>query len=188
MGTALAVHLHRGGQKVVLLATDHDGPFVEAYRAGSPHPGIGVTFPPVELREHSEWKEGLAEAEIVVVAVSTSGVEHTAREVADLAPAEALWAVATKGWEETTLRSASRVVTDVLGDAKRVVGSWDRRSPQRSRTAFRRPSCAHPRTTSRCGGPRRRSPRRCSARSATAPSRCTSSRRARRCLVTFTSA
>jgi glycerol-3-phosphate dehydrogenase (NAD(P)+) len=121
MGTALAAQLHRAGHPVALLATDHDGPFVDAFRAGSLHPGIGQPFPPCELFEHQDWKRGLADAEIVVLAVSTAGVEHTVREVAEHAPPDAVWAVATKGWEETTLRSAGRVVADVLGDPKRVV-------------------------------------------------------------------
>ena len=121
MGTALAVQLHRAGQEVVVLATDHDAPFVDAHRAGQPHPGIGAPFPPVELRDHAEWEEPLSKADVVVLAVSTAGVEHTVREAATAAGPDAVWAVATKGWEEATLRSAGRLVADVLGDPKRVV-------------------------------------------------------------------
>lgn len=122
MGTGLAVQLHRAGQQVAILATDHDAPFVEAHREGKPHPGIGVPFPPeAELFDHDSWAAPLSKAEIVVLAVSTAGVEHTVREVAASCDERALWAVATKGWEEATLRSAGRVVADALGDPKRVV-------------------------------------------------------------------
>ena len=121
MGTALAVQLHRAGHDPVVLATDHDAPFVEAHRAGQPHPGIGTPFPPVELRDHTDWKEPLSTAEVVVLAVSTAGVEHTVRDAAAVAGPDAVWAVATKGWEEQTLRSAGRLVADVLEDPKRVV-------------------------------------------------------------------
>lgn len=121
MGTAMAVQLTRAGHLPTLLATEHDGPFVEAYRRGGSHPGIGVPFPEgVELLEHPDWPNALDKAEIVVLAVSTAGVAATVREAARHAP-DALWAVATKGWEEETLRSAGRVVCDELGDRKRVV-------------------------------------------------------------------
>jgi glycerol-3-phosphate dehydrogenase (NAD(P)+) len=121
MGTGLAVQLKRAGQEVAILATDHDTPFIEAHKAGKEHPGIGVPFPEAELFEHDAWSVPLSKAEVVVLAVSTAGVEHTVREAAASCSPEALWAVATKGWEETTLRSAGRVVADVLGDPKRVV-------------------------------------------------------------------
>jgi glycerol-3-phosphate dehydrogenase (NAD(P)+) len=121
MGTALAVQLHRAGQDVVLLATDHDAEFVAAQRAGNVHPAIGTPFPPIELHESGDWDDALGKAQVIVLAVSTVGVEHTVRDAAPKTLPDAVWAVATKGWEETTLRSAGRLVADVLGDPKRVV-------------------------------------------------------------------
>jgi glycerol-3-phosphate dehydrogenase (NAD(P)+) len=121
MGTALAVQLHRAGRDVALLATDHDAEFVEAHRAGKNHPSIGTPFPPIELHEFGDWDDTLGKAQVVVLAVSTVGVEHTVRDTAPKTLPDAVWAVATKGWEETTLRSAGRLVADVLGDPKRVV-------------------------------------------------------------------
>jgi glycerol-3-phosphate dehydrogenase (NAD(P)+) len=121
MGTALAVQLHRAGQDVVILATDHDQPFVDAHRSGSPHPAIGTPYPPVDLHEYGDWDDSLGKAQVVVLAVSTQGVEHTVSDTASKTLPDAVWAVATKGWEETTLRSAGRLVADQLGDPKRVV-------------------------------------------------------------------
>ena len=121
MGTALAVQLHRAGQDVVLLATDHDEPFVHAHHAGEPHPAIGTAFPPVDMHEHGNWDDALAKAEVVVLAVSTAGVDDTMRIAAPLTHPDAVWAVATKGWEESTLRPAGRLVADAIGDPKRVV-------------------------------------------------------------------
>jgi glycerol-3-phosphate dehydrogenase (NAD(P)+) len=121
MGTALAVQLHRAGQDVVILATDHDQPFVDAHRAGSVHPAIGTPYPPVDLHEYGDWDDSLGKAQVIVLAVSTQGVEHTVREAASRTLPDAVWAVATKGWEESTLRSAGRLVADQLGDPKRVV-------------------------------------------------------------------
>jgi len=121
MGTALAVQLHRAGQDVVLLATDHDEPFVQAHHAGEPHPAIGTAFPPIDMHEHGAWDDALAKAEVVALAVSTAGVEDTVRTAAPLTHPDAVWAVATKGWEESTLRPAGRLVADAIGDPKRVV-------------------------------------------------------------------
>ena len=56
-----------------------------------------------------------------MLAVSTAGVEHTVRDAAPLTNPDAVWAVATKGWEEATLRPAGRLVADAIGDPKRVV-------------------------------------------------------------------
>ena len=121
MGTALAVQLHRAGQDVVLLATDHDEPFVKAHHAGEVHPAIGTAFPPIDMHEHGSWDDALGKAEVVVLAVSTAGVEDTVRTAAPMTNPDAVWAVATKGWEESTLRPAGRLVADAIGDPKRVV-------------------------------------------------------------------
>ncbi|MCA1832400.1 MAG: NAD(P)H-dependent glycerol-3-phosphate dehydrogenase [Actinomycetota bacterium] len=121
MGTALAVQLHRAGNEVALLATKYDDLFVEAHRRGEDHPAIGVPFPPAPLHTHDDWAGALSRCEAVVLAVSTAGLITTVEEAAHHTGDDALWAVGTKGWDEKTLRSASSVVADALGDEKRVV-------------------------------------------------------------------
>jgi glycerol-3-phosphate dehydrogenase (NAD(P)+) len=121
MGTALAAQLCRAGEKIALLATAFDEPFVRAYRAGSHHPGLGMPFPDVELAEPGSWGDALAHAECVVIAVSTAGLIDVVEEAKALARPDAVWVVGTKGWDLATLRSASAVVADCVGDEKRVV-------------------------------------------------------------------
>lgn len=122
IGSALALQLARSGRDVRILCTPFDGPFLEAVRAGRDHPAIGVRIPgAIPLHEHHEWPELLRGAEMIVLAVSTAGLVDTVRTVDEHAPRDALWAVATKGWDEATLRSASQVVADELGDPKRVL-------------------------------------------------------------------
>jgi glycerol-3-phosphate dehydrogenase (NAD(P)+) len=121
IGTALAVQLVRAGHETALLATKYDKPFVEAHREGKPHPALDVPFPDAALHTYGDWQKGLRNAEVVVVGVATAGLVATVEEARALAPDDALWAVGTKGWDEKTLRSASAVVADALGDEKRVV-------------------------------------------------------------------
>lgn len=122
MGTALADALCRAGHRPDLLATAYDEAFVRAYREGQPHPGTGRPFPDgIALHEHERWDAALAAAEVVIVVVATAGLVATVREAAGHASPGALWGVATKGWDEATLRPAAGVVADELGDPKRVV-------------------------------------------------------------------
>ena len=121
MGTALATQLSRAGERVALLATPFDTPFVDAHAAGEPHPALGLPFPDAELHLSGAWEPALARAESVVVAVSTAGLVDVVNEAAKFARPDAVWVVGTKGWDEATLRSASAVVADCVGDERRVV-------------------------------------------------------------------
>ena len=122
MGGALAVQLARAGHPVTIFATAYDGPFVSAHLRGEPHPAIGVPLPgDATIVEPDSWADMLPKAEILVLAVATAGLVETVQTIAPFASAEAIWAVATKGWEEATLRPATAVVGDTLGDHERVV-------------------------------------------------------------------
>ena len=122
MGAAMTVQLARAGHSVHLLATEFDGPFVDAHRAGNPHPSLGVVFPDdMMMVELDGWDEVLPKAEVLVLAVATAGLVDTVRSTAKQTPTECIWAVATKGWDEESLMPATGVVAAELGDAKRVV-------------------------------------------------------------------
>jgi glycerol-3-phosphate dehydrogenase (NAD(P)+) len=122
MGAAMAVQLSRAGHNVHLLATEFDGPFVEAHTKGERHPGLGVAFPDgMTMVEIDAWDEVLPKAEILVLAVATAGLVSTVRATAKQTPGDCIWAVATKGWDEDTLMPATGVVAEELGDPKRVV-------------------------------------------------------------------
>jgi len=116
MGTALAVHLERAGVETVLLATDQDGPVVDAWRQAAPHPALQVPFAHVPCLAPEQWPGGLADARVVLVAVSSGGLAPVLARAAPDAP-RAIWALATKGWEPDTLRRPSEVVAATLGPA-----------------------------------------------------------------------
>jgi len=112
MGSALAIHLARAGRDVVIFATEYDGGVVAAHLAGSPHPGLGVALPDVAIVEPDRWHEMLPSIEHCVLAVSTAGLVPTVHQVAPLLDADALWVIATKGWDAATLRPAAQIVVD----------------------------------------------------------------------------
>jgi len=122
MGGALTVQLARAGRVPTLLATEYDSPVVEAYVKGEPHPALGVHLPDdLAIADPASWMDAAQNAEAIVLAVSTAGLVPTVRTLAPLAPETCLWAVATKGWDEDTLRSAAGVVADELAAPDRVV-------------------------------------------------------------------
>lgn len=121
MGAALGMHVAASHPEVVLLATEWDGAVVDAWRRGGVHPALGLPHPSLPCRPHGEWDEDLARAEIVIVAVSTEGLAAVLADAIPRARREALWAIATKGWQADTLLSPSQVAARVLGDQRRVV-------------------------------------------------------------------
>lgn len=122
MGSALAAHLAREGRDVTLCATIYDAQAAHAIEHGLPHPGLGIALGKgIRVAGPDEWPDALAAMRIVTVAVSTSGLAGVIEDAARSSQPEALWAIATKGWEETTLRSSATVASDTLGDPSRVV-------------------------------------------------------------------
>jgi glycerol-3-phosphate dehydrogenase (NAD(P)+) len=122
MGSALTVQLGRAGHSVHILATEFDGPFIDAHRQGKPHPALEVSLPDdVTIVESDDWKDVLPKAEVLILAVATAGLVPTVRKAGEATPAETLWAVATKGWDEETLRPATEVVAEEVGDPRKVV-------------------------------------------------------------------
>jgi glycerol-3-phosphate dehydrogenase (NAD(P)+) len=118
MGTALAVHSARNGADSVLLATDNDEAIVEVWRKGLPHPSLRMPFHHyVQCRPGGEWAGALRGADVVFVAVSSAGLRRVLSQAACIGAPGAVWVLATKGWEQDTLRTPSEVAADVLGQA-----------------------------------------------------------------------
>lgn len=122
MGTALATHLCRSGHPVALLATEYDATVVRAWLAHKPHPALGVPFhPDITVAHREEWPAVLARTDLVVVAVSSAGLYPVLLAAAAHARPDAVWVLATKGWQPETLLTPSQVAAQVLGDAVPVV-------------------------------------------------------------------
>jgi len=118
MGAALAIHHARAGNPTALLGTAFDTAIVDALRAGRPHPALGVSLPgDVECRDDQTWDDVLSKAEVVLVAVSSSGLGDVVSNIAGRVRSDAIWAVATKGWDEVLLRPPSAIIADASSAA-----------------------------------------------------------------------
>lgn len=115
MGTALALHSAALGIPVVLLATERDDAVLTARREDRPHPALHVPFSDVPLLPPEQWGAGLAHADVVLVAVSSGGLEPVLRRAGGLTR-PSLWLLATKGWQADTLRRPAEVAGAVLGE------------------------------------------------------------------------
>src|ERR1017187_4114384 len=92
MGTALAVH------------TARDGAVVDMWQRGLPHPSLRMPFHHyVRCRPAGEWAEVLHAATVVFVAVSSAGLRRVLSEAARIGAPDAVWVLATKGWDQDTL-------------------------------------------------------------------------------------
>jgi glycerol-3-phosphate dehydrogenase (NAD(P)+) len=117
MGTALGVHSARNGAAAVLLATDWDGAVVDVWRRGLPHPSLRMPFHDrVGCRAAGEWGDALHDADLVYVAVSSAGLREMLSRAASIGAPDAVWVMATKGWDSDTLQTPCQVAANVLGD------------------------------------------------------------------------
>ena len=122
MGVALASHLARGGHHATVLATEYDDAVVAAWHQGQPHPALGIVpSSDITLVGPNGWPSVLNAADIVVVAVSTPGLVPVLATAAPHVAADAVWVLATKGWQHDTLQGPSEVATALLGPTASVV-------------------------------------------------------------------
>ena len=117
MGSALAAPLADNGHEVRLVGTHLDREIVEAIRATGMHPGLARTLPAgVRAYQLEDAGEAFAEAEIVVSAVNSVGVEWAGERLAELLrPGQLVLAIA-KG-VRTEDNGDLRILPDVLAGA-----------------------------------------------------------------------
>lgn len=116
MGASLAVTFSRSGCSIRLLATEFDGPVVEAINAAGLHPALNHPLPEdVEIVLPDSWPEALRKSQVVVVAVSSAGVRSVVAKCAPHLAPEAVWAVATKGWDPRSAEPMSVVIAQESG-------------------------------------------------------------------------
>jgi glycerol-3-phosphate dehydrogenase (NAD(P)+) len=85
MGSAMATPLRRRGWEVRLWGTWLDGPLLAACRAGEPHPRTAVRLAPgTQLFDVEQLPAALEGADLVIVAVTSVGVEEVTRRAAPL--------------------------------------------------------------------------------------------------------
>jgi glycerol-3-phosphate dehydrogenase (NAD(P)+) len=121
MGAALAIVHARAGLRTALLGTRFDDATIEECRAGRAHPALGISLDPtIDCRPHGKWGAVLRNTERVVIGVSSDGLADVVAECAPLSKTNAVWAIATKGWDGDSLRLPSDVAASVLGSRARV--------------------------------------------------------------------
>jgi glycerol-3-phosphate dehydrogenase (NAD(P)+) len=123
MGSALCVPLTDRGHEVRLIGTPLDGALVSAIRSEQPHPTLGVVLP-ARARCHpvSELEEACADADAIVLGVSSAGIAWAASALAPvLARRQRPILMLSKGLEHgAPIRSGHpapgglRVLTEVL--------------------------------------------------------------------------
>jgi len=99
MGAALALSIERAGQRVTICATAFDAPLVASLRRD----GLSVV-------DAGDWEVSIRSASIVVVAVASIGVQDVVRTATKWLRPEAIWAVASKGWDSQNAQPLSAII------------------------------------------------------------------------------
>lgn len=113
MGAAVAIAIDRAGHEVALCGTEMDGLLVEAIVSNRHHPSLEYTVSErISVVPSAGWETALPGTDIAVVAVASAGVADVVRRAGAMLPAGCIWAIASKGWDNTTARPLSAVVAD----------------------------------------------------------------------------
>ena len=118
-GTALAIHLARVGHWVVLCPRRHSH-LEEMEGAGENAaylPGIPLAR---GLELSDRWADALATAKVIVMAVPSRFARSSIAPVVTAIPPEAILISVTKGIEEDTLLTMSRMLGEVVGRNHRI--------------------------------------------------------------------
>lgn len=122
MGAALGLNFDRASHETSLCATALDEHLVRAIAAGEAHPGLGQRLPKrIKTVPWGQWQEELPHAELVVLAVASSGIRAVVREAEPMLNSAAIWVIATKGWDSDTAEPLSSVVENDAPDHPVVV-------------------------------------------------------------------
>jgi glycerol-3-phosphate dehydrogenase (NAD(P)+) len=97
MGTAFCLPPVDNGHDVHLVGTHLDRDIITAMQAGKPHPRLGVAIPELTLYQHDALPKALANADLVVLGVSSAGIDWAAEKLADALDRAVPIAALTKG-------------------------------------------------------------------------------------------
>ena len=97
MGTAFCLPPVINGHDVHLVGTYLDRDIITAMEAGKPHPRLGVAIPELTLYQHDELPQALEDVGLVVLGVSSAGIDWAAEKVAAALDRAVPIAALTKG-------------------------------------------------------------------------------------------
>lgn len=122
MGAALATLHTRAGLPTALLGTRYDEAIIDACTGGRAHPVLGVVLDhAIECAPYDRWPDVLPRAERVVLAVSSEGLADVVAEAVPLVRKDAIWLVATKGWDGSSLLTPSELLRSAAERGRVVV-------------------------------------------------------------------
>lgn len=114
MGAAMALAFERAGNEVSICGTEFDVETLDAIRRDRVHPAIASFIPEsVGLFPFDAWAEGLRDAGIAVVAVASVGLGETISKSMPFVDDKCIYAIASKGWDESGARPLSSVVAEL---------------------------------------------------------------------------
>ena len=127
MGSALAVPAAEQGNAVVLAGSPLDDEIISALQAGELHPGLQCDLPPsiTPVRESALTSEQIAGADVVVIGVSSPGIDWAVRRLLDARAEPNSLALVTKGLvaHDGRVGTYAHTLPDALGRAlPRLVG------------------------------------------------------------------
>jgi len=97
MGTAFCLPPVVNGHDVHLVGTHLDHDIISAMQAGKPHPRLGVAISALTLYQHEDLAQALAGADMVVLGVSSAGIDWAAEKLASTLEHAVPIAALTKG-------------------------------------------------------------------------------------------
>ncbi len=120
MGTAMLTPLRQGGHDVSLWGTERDGAIIDALARGEPHPRLGIPIPPHVVTFHeSAAAAALADAEIVVVAITSNAVRPVIGALAGQLDSPRAIVVVGKGFDAGPAGDDTLLLPDVIGEFSR---------------------------------------------------------------------
>jgi glycerol-3-phosphate dehydrogenase (NAD(P)+) len=110
MGTALAIAFDRAGSSVTLCGTQFDDDLLAKLAASRVHPVLDAYVPEgIVTVRNDAWAEVLPKADLVVLAIASVGVKSVVSKIASSLKKDAVWVVATKGWDPDSAEPLSSV-------------------------------------------------------------------------------
>lgn len=117
MGAALLTPLHAGGHDVRLWGSERDRSIIDALAQGDPHPRLGLIAPPGVATFHdAEAAAALDQAEIVIVAITSSAIRPVLHRLSGHLDAPRAIIVVGKGFDPGPEGDAILLLSQVIAE------------------------------------------------------------------------
>lgn len=115
MGSAVAVHLGNNGHRVNLWGTQWDKAILDDLKKTRNHSLLDVNIPDnIELYYEDELEEAFKDVKLVIIAVISKGMDFISKKINPYLSKDHVILTVTKGIDEATLNTMTRVVEKSL--------------------------------------------------------------------------